>query len=147
MYPVKSINEKGFTFLTAIFDLFVLLLILQLMALFYGAVVNFAADLDPHRAEWQLFAVDLQSYLHNSQTIEIINEGNGIRVHQKGEEFDIELYANMVRKQKSRKGHEVMLTQVKTSQFSLEGTNLKIRTEFLTGAIEEVEYVFTPALQ
>ncbi len=147
MYPIKSINEKGFTFLTAIFDLFVLLLMLQLMALFYGTVVNFAADLDPHRAEWQLFAVDLQSYLHNSQTIEIINEGNGIRVHQKGEEFDIELYANMVRKQKSRKGHEVMLTQVKTSQFSLQGTNLKIRTEFSTGAIEEVEYVFTPALQ
>ncbi len=145
MHRIKRLDDKGFTFLTAIFDLFVLMLMLPLIVLFFGFIVRFTEDLDPHRAEWQLFAIDLQNYLHQSDSIEVINGGNGIRVVQKGEEFDIELYTNMIRKQKNRKGHEVMLTRIYQSQFSLNGNTLQIRVEFATGTIEEAEYVFTSA--
>ncbi|EMF45426.1 hypothetical protein B481_3289 [Planococcus halocryophilus Or1] len=81
--------------------------------------------------------------MHRSDSVEIINGGSGIRVVQRGEEIDIELYTDMMRKQKSRKGHEVMLTRVSKCSFVLEGDILTIRTKFSTGNIEEAEYVFT----
>lgn len=143
MRRIAGLNEKGFSFLTAIFDLLVLMTMLPLIILFFGFAVGFTEDLDPHRSEWQLFAVDLQSYLNNSDSLEIINGGNGIRIVQMGEEYDIELYTDMIRKQKERKGHEVMLTRIRLCRFSLEGNMLKIHTEFTTGSIEEAEYVFT----
>ncbi|MGB6406166.1 MAG: competence type IV pilus minor pilin ComGF [Planococcus donghaensis] len=129
--------------MTSIFDVMVLMTLLPLIVLFFSFAIQFKQDVDPHRAEWQLFVIDLQSYLHRSDTIEVINGGSGIRVVQRGEEFDIELYTNMMRKQKSQKGHEVMLTRVSQCSFSLDGNKVKIRIKFTTGNIEEAEYVFT----
>ncbi|EIM06184.1 hypothetical protein A1A1_12442 [Planococcus antarcticus DSM 14505] len=143
MRRIAWLDEKGFSFVTSIFDLLVLLMMLPLIVLFYGFAVSLTEDLDPHSSEWQLFAVDLQSYLNNSDSLEIINGGSGIRIIRMGEEFDIELYTDMIRKQKDRKGHEVMLTRVQLCSFSLDGNTLKVRTEFTTGSLEEAEYVFT----
>lgn len=136
-------DEKGFSFLTAIFDLLVLMTLLPLIILFFGFAASFTEDLDPQKAEWQLFTVDLQSYLTNSDSLEIINGGTGIRVVQMGVEYDIELYTDMIRKQKGSRGHEVMLTRVKLCSFSLVGNTLRVRTEFTTGSLEEAEYAFT----
>ncbi|MDQ0430060.1 competence protein ComGF [Planomicrobium stackebrandtii] len=143
MRRITRLDEKGFSFLTSVFELLVLMTMLPLIVLFFGFALSFTEDLDPHRAEWQLFAVDLQSYLNNSDSLEIINGGNGIRVVQMGEEYDIELYTDMIRKQKDRKGHEVMLTRVRLSHFTLDGRTLKVRIEFTSGTMEEAEYVFT----
>ncbi|ANU23474.1 competence type IV pilus minor pilin ComGF [Planococcus donghaensis] len=143
MHRLRRLDEKGFSFLTSIFDLMVLMMLLPLIVVFFSFAIQFNQDVDPHRAEWQLFVIDLQSYLHRSDSIEVINGGSGIRIVQRGEEFDIELYANMMRKQKSQKGHEVMLTRVSQCSFSLDGNKVKIRTKFSTGNLEEAEYVFT----
>ncbi|WP_394119808.1 competence type IV pilus minor pilin ComGF [Planococcus donghaensis] len=143
MRRINRLDEQGFSFITSIFDMLVLLTMLPLIVLFYSFALSFTEDLDPHQVEWQLFAIDLQSYLNNSDSLEIINGGSGIRVVQMGEEFDIELYTDMIRKQKDRKGHEVMLTRVRSCHFSLAGNTLKVRTEFTTGSLEEAEYVFT----
>ncbi|WP_050789203.1 competence type IV pilus minor pilin ComGF [Planococcus donghaensis] len=143
MHRLRRLDEKGFSFLTSIFDVMVLMTLLPLIVLFFSFAIQFKQDVDPHRAEWQLFVIDLQSYLHRSDTIEVINGGSGIRVVQRVEEFDIELYTNMMRKQKSQKGHEVMLTRVSQCSFSLDGNKVKIRIKFTTGNIEEAEYVFT----
>lgn len=143
MQRVKRLDEKGFSFLTSLFDLLVLMTMLPLIVLFYGFAVSFTEDLDPHRLEWQLFTSDLQGYLNRSDSLEIINEGSGVRIVQMGEEYEIEMYTDMIRKQKERKGHEVMLTRIRHCSFSLEGDNLKIKVEFSTGTLEEAEYVFT----
>ena len=143
MRRINRLDERGYSFITSIFDLLVLLTMLPLIVLFYSFTLSFTEDLDPHQVEWQLFAIDLQSYLNNSDSLEIIGEGSGIRVVQMEEEFDIELYTDMIRKQKERKGHEVMLTRVRLCHFSLAGNTLKVRTEFTTGSLEEAEYVFT----
>lgn len=143
MQRIKRLNEKGFSFLTSLFDLLVLMTLLPLIVLFYGFAVSFTEDLDPHQLEWQLFTTDLQGYLNNSDSLEIINGGSGIRVVQLGEEFDIEMYTDLIRKQKARKGHEVMVTRIRSCSFSLEGDILTIRAEFSTGTLEEAEYVFT----
>ena len=143
MQRVKRLDEKGFSFLTSLFDLLVLMTMLPLIVLFYGFAVSFTEDLDPHQLEWQLFASDLQGYLNNSESLEIINDGSGVRIVQMEEEYDIEMYTDMIRKQKDRKGHEVMLTRIRSCSFSLEGDNLKIKTEFSTGTLKEAEYVFT----
>lgn len=144
MHRIKRLGESGFSFLTSLFDLLVLLTMLPLIVLFYGFAMGFTEDLDPHQSEWRLFAVDLQNYLNNGDSLEIINGGSGIRVIKMGEEYDIELYTDMIRKQKARKGHEVMLTRVHKCSFSLTGDTVKVRIEFTTGTVEEAEYVFTP---
>lgn len=143
MRRINRLDERGYSFITSIFDMLVLLTMLPLIVLFYSFALSFTEDLDPHRVEWQLFAIDLQSYLNNSDSLEIIGGGSGIRVVQMEEEFDIELYTDMIRKQKDQKGHEVMLTRVRLCHFSLAGNTLKVRTEFTTGSLEEAEYVFT----
>ncbi len=143
MHRIKRLGESGFSFLTSLFDLLVLLTMLPLIVLFYGFAMGFTEDLDPHQSECRLFAVDLQNYLNNGDSLEIINGGSGIRVIKMGEEYDIELYTDMIRKQKARKGHEVMLTRVRKCNFSLAGNTVKVRIEFTTGTVEEAEYVFT----
>src|SRR5690606_4552891 len=102
MQRVKRLDEKGFSFLTSLFDLLVLMTMLPLIVLFYGFAVSFTEDLDPHRLEWQLFTSDLQGYLNSSDSLEIINEGSGVRIVQMGEEYEIEMYTDMIRKQKER---------------------------------------------
>ncbi|PSL41149.1 competence protein ComGF [Planomicrobium soli] len=136
-------NEKGFAFLSSLVDLMVLMLLLPLISLFYSFSMLFFASLDAKRLEWQLFSEELKVYLREIDSIEEINDGGGIRISRKGEEFDIESYPQLVRKQKFRQGHEPMLTGVENCSFRLDGTKLTVRAKFLNGLTEEAEYVFT----
>lgn len=136
-------NEKGFTFLAALFEMMLLMIFLPLTVLFFLIVSGFFEDADRHASEWFLFANELQGYLSEVDAIAIINNGGGVRVLQKGNEYDIESYDKFIRKQKFRQGHEVMLTNVKKITFSLENHRLKLHVEFINGKILEEEYVFT----
>lgn len=136
-------GEKGFAFLNSLIDLMVLMLLLPLIVLFFSFAITFSEALNPKRLEWQLFTEELRVYLHQIDSIEVINNGGGIRIIQKGEEYDIESYPQVIRKQKLRQGHELMLTGVESSSFRVDGTKLKIRVKFSGGLTEEAEYVIT----
>ncbi len=137
------LNEKGFTFLSSLFELMLLLLFLPLMVIFFLFVRGFFSEADPQTAEWFLFAGELQSYLTGIDSIAIINNGGGVRILQRGNEYDIESYDKFIRKQKFQQGHEVMLTKVKKTTFSLQGNRLMLRAEFTNGKILEEVYVYT----
>lgn len=137
------LNEKGFTFLSSLFELMILLLFLPLMVVFFLFVRGFFSEADPQTAEWFLFAGELQAYLRGVDSITIINNGGGVRVMQGGVEYDIESYDKYIRKQKFRQGHEVMMTNVKKITFSLSGSSLLLHVEFINGKTLEESYVFT----
>jgi len=141
--PGIKLDERGFAFLSSLADLLVLLLLLPLIVLFYSFALSFSEALDPKKLEWQLFAGEMRAYFHQIDSIELINSGGGVRVIQKGEEFDIESYPGLVRKQKFRQGHETMLTGVESCTFAIDGTKLTVRAKFLNGSTEEAEYVLT----
>ena len=136
-------NEKGFTFLTSLFEMMLLMMFLPLIVLFFIFMRGFFEEADPQAAEWYLFAGELQSYLSDAESLVVINNGAGVRIVQGGNEYDIESYDKFIRKQKFRQGHEVMLTGVKKASFSLRGHSLLLQAEFTNGIILEEEYVFT----
>ncbi|HSI67363.1 MAG TPA: competence type IV pilus minor pilin ComGF [Planococcus sp. (in: firmicutes)] len=138
-------GQEGFTFLTSLFDLMVLLTLLPLIALFFGYVSAASMGMDAKHLEWQLFSVELPHYLNGVESIEVINNGGGVRMVQSGVEYDIELYAKLIRKQKFRQGHEIMLTGIETCRFSISGTRLTVEVEFSNGIRKVADYVFSPA--
>ncbi|MCP2034939.1 competence protein ComGF [Planomicrobium sp. HSC-17F08] len=144
MHRMNRLDEKGFVFLNSLLELSILMIFLPIIVLFFGFMVSFSKETHAKHMEWQLFSVELQSYLAGSDSIEIINNGGGIRTIQQSLEFDIELYDHSVRKQKFKQGHEIMLTGIKNCRFGMNGPKLTVRAEFSNGAIEEAEYVVTP---
>ena len=138
-------GQEGFTFLTSLFDLMVLLTLLPLIALFFGYFASASMGMDAKHLEWQLFNVELPHYLNDVESIEVINNGGGVRMVQSGIEYDIEIYAKLIRKQKFRQGHEIMLTGIETCQFSISGSKLTVEVEFSNGIRKKSEYVFSPS--
>lgn len=143
MRRIIPIDEKGFTFLNALFDLLLLLTLLPLIVLFFTFASSFSEDLDKKHLEWLLFTEDLQSYLYQSDSIEIINNGGGVRIVQKGIEYDIEVYGKFIRKQKNDQGHEIMLTDLDSFRFRLEESSLDIQADFSSGVSVQGEYAIT----
>ncbi|WP_224075922.1 competence type IV pilus minor pilin ComGF [Planococcus chinensis] len=141
---MNRLDEKGFVFLNSLLELSILMIFLPIIVLFFGFMVSFSKETHAKHTEWQLFSVELQSYLAGSESIEIINNGGGIRTIQQSVEFDIELYDHSVRKQKFKQGHEIMLTGIKNCRFGMNGPKFTVHAEFSNGAIEEAEYVVTP---
>ncbi|TWT26140.1 competence type IV pilus minor pilin ComGF [Planomicrobium sp. CPCC 101110] len=141
--PRVAKDERGFAFFGSLVDLMVLMLLLPLIALFFSFAVSFSESLDPKILEWQLFAEELKVYLRGVDSIAEINNGGGIRISRNGEEYDIESYPQLIRKQKFRQGHEPMLTGVESCSFRIDGTKLIVHAKFLNGSTEEAEYVLT----
>ncbi|UJF28321.1 competence type IV pilus minor pilin ComGF [Planococcus sp. 107-1] len=145
MLKLNPFNENGFTFLGSLFELIILMAFLPLIVIFFSLMIAFEKETDAGNAEWHLFSYELQSYLTKVDSIEVINNGSGIRVIQDEVEYDIELYGNLIRKQKFRQGHEVMATKLDSCSFQIEGTILTIFAEFANGRSMEAEYVYTYA--
>ena len=143
MPGLKKSDESGYMLLNSLLDLAVLLTLLPLIALFFVFVRSYSEDIDRRHLEWQLFAVDFQTYLIGIDSIEVINNGGGIRIMQQETEYDIESYTTLIRKQKFRLGHEVMLTGLEHCYFRLEGKRLFVNAKFSSGITKRAEYVFT----
>ena len=136
-------DRSGFVYLNVLLDLILLAALMPLIILFYMYASTYSEDLESGNLEWQLFSSELQTYLAGAESIELINEGQGFRVTQLGEEYDIEKYGNYIRKQKAQKGHEIMLTEIRSCIFQLEGDILKITVLLLNGSEERSEYAIT----
>lgn len=139
----KIFKEGGFIFSNALIDLMLVAAIMPLIIIFYMYASNYMEDLDAQKIEWRLFTVELQGYLTDVDSIQIINAGTGFRVIKEGMEYDIEVYSSLIRKQKFNQGHEIMLTGISKCKFSIEGQVLKIIAFRSNGTEERSEYVIT----
>lgn len=136
-------NDKGFMYFNALIDLILIAAIMPLIVLFYMQSANYMEDLHAGRLEWRLFSMDLQTYLTAVDSIELINEGSGFRVIQNVNEYDVEHYGTVIRKQKSNQGHEIMLTDIISCTFQIEGQVLKVTARLKNGTEERSEYAIT----
>lgn len=148
MHRVKSVFirpglEAGFIYFNALLDLVLVAAVMPLIVLFYMYSTSYMEDLDAGKMEWRLFAAELQSYLTAVDSIQVINEGTGFKVIQAGIEYDIEVYNSLIRKQKFNKGHEIMVTEIISCTFSIEGQVLKINAIRSNGTEERSEYAIT----
>lgn len=136
-------SQSGFTFLSNLMELMILLLLLPLITLFFLAVGSISASLDPKQLEWELFTADFRTYLDDVNSIELINQGTGIRMVRGEDEFAIAHYEQLVRKQRFGKGHEIMLTGVKECRFELKEGYLVVRVLFTNGLEKDEQYAVT----
>jgi len=135
------LSTKGYTFIDAILHLSVLLLFSQLI-LFYSVWFKQIEKQFFHAEpiEWEMFSLDIESSVSTVTTIgEQVNQ-TGIRFVKNGEEFDIECYQSLIRKQKNRLGHEPMLTGLSSCKLQLIGNQVLIQVEFENGRKEERTY-------
>jgi competence protein ComGF len=135
------LTSRGYTFIDAILQLSVLMLFSQLI-LFYSVwfkqVERHFFHAEP--IEWEIFSLDIESYVSIVTTMgEQLNQ-NGIRFVKNGEEFDIECYQSSIRKQKNRLGHEPMLTGLNSCKVLLIGDQVIIQVVFENGRNEERTY-------
>lgn len=136
-------SQAGFIYFDALIDLILVAAIMPLIILFYLYTAEYMADLDAGEAEWRLFTYEMQKYLTDIEAIEVINEGTGFRVLQAGNEYDIEVYNAIIRKQRLNQGHEIMLTGISKCTFSIEGNTLKVSAIRSNGKEERAEYAIT----
>lgn len=143
MYKSLIRSQSGFTFLSNLMELVILLMLLPLITLFFLVAGSIFEAVDPKQLEWELFSADLRTYLDGITSIEVINGGAGIRTMQGEAEFDIELYDRLIRKQKFRQGHEIMLTGISRCRFEVRNGYLFLQASFTNGLEKDEQYAFT----
>lgn len=134
-------DERGYTFLEGIIQLSVFILFAQVFAITMSWLYRIEETMtNPTDTEWALFIQNVETYLNDIETLTIQKEQPGIRFRKGGEEYDIELYSDLIRKQKNRLGHEQMLLHVKSLTVKVEGQSLFFFVTFLNGM--EKEHIF-----
>ena len=144
----KLLTNSGYTFIDALVQLMILGLFSN-MLFFYFAWVRDSEKylLQTEEVEWEMFSLELAPYLNNLQSAIEQTNGSGIRILQNKEEYDIEFYGDLIRKQKNRLGHEPMLLHITKSQFQLNGSKFTLAVEFESGLKKERVYELSYALQ
>lgn len=143
-FKLRIDNEKGYTLVDGIMQLAVLVVFSQIFALTIGWTTK-AEELitNPTDMEWALFVQSVETYLNEIDSLLIQKDEPGIRFRKNGEEYDIEFYTNLIRKQKNRLGHEQMLLHVKSLSVTVEGQSLHFFVTFLNGLKREHTFYVT----
>lgn len=98
---------------------------------------------NPTDMDWALFVQNVEAYINDIDSLIIQKDQPGIRFNKNGEEYDIEFYTNLIRKQKKRLGHEQMLLHVKSISVTVEGQSLHFFVTFLNGLKREHTFYVT----
>lgn len=137
-------DEKGYTLIEGIIQLSVLMLFSQVFAVTMWWLYKMEENVtNPMDTEWALFVQNVETYLNDIDSLVIQREQPGIRFYKLGEEYDIEFYSTLIRKQKNRLGHEQLLLQVESLSVSIEGKSLRFFVTFLNGMEKEHTFYVT----
>lgn len=143
-FKQKIVDEKGYTLIEGIIQLSVLMLFSQVFAVTMWWLYKMEENVtNPMETEWALFVQNVETYLNDIDSLVIQREQPGIRFHKLGEEYDIELYSSLIRKQKNRLGHEQLMLQVESLSVSIEGKSLRFFVTFLNGMEKEHTFYVT----
>ena len=145
---LKKNSESGYTFVNAILQLSIFLLFSQIFLLSIHFVYQTEERLtNVIDVEWAIFLQQTDYFLSNADRITIQQDPSGIRYMINEEEYDIEYYPNMVRKQKNKVGHEPLLMNVEKLAVSMSERSLTFQVRFKNGSEKEHTIYVTEAEQ
>lgn len=140
MYQQKRrplLNNRGFTFVEALFQVVVFLLFSQFI--YYIFIWNNQLnDINTiEEANWELFIYDFEQYFNN--VLEISVNTNEIKLLTEGDERSIVINKinDALRMQRSDKGNVPLLIGIKDVTFHYDGNVLSVSVEFLNGLKKE----------
>ncbi len=145
---LKKTSESGYTFVNAVLQMSIFLLFSQLFLLTVHYIYQTEERLtNVTDMEWAIFIQQVDSYLAKVDSIILQEEPAGIRYTVNQEEYDIEYYPNMVRKQKNKLGHEPLLMNVENLVVSMSERSLTFQVRFKNGSEKEHTIYVTEAEQ
>ena len=134
---MKMLNERGFSLVESIIHLLIFTMLIQLAVLFFywQAPVEkvYQGDL---LGEWELFSLEFQELLEEVTAIDEIKP-TLFTFHTDRGRITIQRYDKMLRKLVDGTGHVPLLMNVKSSKFTMDGSELKIVVEMMDGMRKE----------
>ncbi|WP_197076552.1 competence type IV pilus minor pilin ComGF [Domibacillus indicus] len=131
-------NNKGFTMLEMLIALTVFTTCAFSVPLLYDSASRIIKDSKAEKMmEWELFIIQLRNDMQSSQNWQL--SGPQIQYSAAGPNdsvVSISRYNDKIRRQINGKGHEVMLQDVKSASFSMEGGNVYLSVTFSNGKQE-----------
>lgn len=138
----RVLNDHGYTFVESILQLVIFALFAEVFVLIALWTGHFqSTTLTKEHTEWELFVNDLLHYIAVSESVEVINNGQGVRITQQEQKVEVEKYDKMIRKRVDGLGHEPMLMGVKKVEFYLQQEKLLMKVELLNGLQKEREII------
>ncbi|WP_169818547.1 competence type IV pilus minor pilin ComGF [Domibacillus iocasae] len=131
-------NSNGFTMLEALIVLIVFTACAASIPLLYdGAYRTIEAAKAEKNMEWELFIIQLRNEMHVSQDWHLsASRLQYSPVDLNDSIVSINKYNDKIRRQVNGQGHEIMLQNVESATFSIEGGNLYIHVTFSNGEEE-----------
>lgn len=138
----KNLDEAGYTFIEAIFQLIVFMLFAQIFILIIMWFSQFQAiEKMKDQVNWELFVLDLNQYLLNTRQFELYRNGNGIKIDtlmsEEQKVYIIEKSEKHIRKASEKGGNEIMLGFVEQADFSVRGNELLLKVTMKNGVKRE----------
>lgn len=124
------LNNRGFTLLETIFSLF----LLSIIVLFFPLIVQFfKTDVSTgFEKEAELFFMQIGREIHSADEIKVID--NKLYLHfLYNDTAKYERFQNLLRRQLKDTGHEIVLQNIKTVSFKMNGKIVTIEIEGLNG--------------
>ncbi|EMR06658.1 Competence protein ComGF [Bhargavaea cecembensis DSE10] len=141
-------SEGGYTFIEALLHLAILSVFFILFAGFF----RYSAGLfhhvgDPTSVEWELFRYEVTEYMKNVDRVEILERGSKLHIFSGETVTEIGYYpeSSLIRKRVNSKGHEPMLTGVRSVLFTVSDNVLSIRAAFDDGTERGTMHHLLPA--
>ncbi|MFJ7826775.1 competence type IV pilus minor pilin ComGF [Psychrobacillus sp. NPDC096623] len=140
-HKMKISDQSGYTLLEGILHLAVFMLFAQVLAgIMWWLTKTESAVTDTTEIEWALFIQYVDSYITDLDSIRVNDTNSGIMIKKNHINYKVELYKDLIRKQKNWEGHEQMLLNVNSLFVELEGNALRLKVNFVNDI--EKEHVF-----
>ena len=146
MYRIIVKNSGGYTFINALYNLTVLIIMSQfliIMFIIYFQNVSLVEERD--EMEWQLFVKDLNIYFERSHSVYIDNLGKTVYfmdpMARNKVEYKIQIRDRHIIRASIVGGHEIILPYVLHARFYLKDEILRLEVIMRSGEVREREFV------
>lgn len=134
----RRLGERGYTFIEAFLQLFVLLLFAQLIFFIiqiFSTIQSFEERV--YNIDYELFVYDLNQYLYNAIDFKAMNSGQALEItwlfEGEPKKYIIDKSEKHIRKTTAAGGNEVMLANVDEIKFSIRGHELNLQMVLKNG--------------
>lgn len=128
---VSSLNNFGFTMLDMLYAFSIFLIIIAFIPLSFQFLFhNDRFDAKSQSMEWDVFLNQLKKEVRLSDNISVLN--GRLLLRRNGQDVLYEKYRNSIRRRVNMAGHEVVLQQVNTVEFTKikDGINITVEDVF-----------------
>lgn len=127
---VRGLNEQGFTMLEMLFSFSLFCLMVTFLPPLFQIVFNdHGIEARIQKMEWELFISQTKKEIQSSDFVDVLN--GELTLIRGDETISYQKYQNLLRRQVNRKGHEVLLQNVRAVSFEKYGNGIKIEVSDL----------------